>query len=89
MSDSPMFYPRDHLYFCDGQACEEYQKSVCYLYGGECHHTGVKEHALSLVSDVFPPTTFVSTRNSSIKTEVFDEESIFTELGKGKRFIMG
>lgn len=70
------------LYFCDGYACEEYQKKACYQYGGPCHHTLHAEHALSLLYDDFPATKFVAIPSSSIRKEHFDENGIFKQMGR-------
>ena len=85
MSDTPMYYMRDKLYFCDGQACDEYNKQYCYLYGGECRHTPHKEHSLSMITPDFPPTKFIPLSSTGIRIETFDEQAIFEELKHHKQ----
>lgn len=74
----------EKLYFCDGEACEEYQKKCCYMYGGECHHTRHIEHSLSAVTTDFPPTKFIGIRSGSTRVEIFDEEAIFKRLSENR-----
>lgn len=35
------------LYLCDGKACSEETKQVCFTQGGSCKHTSHKEHAVN------------------------------------------
>lgn len=71
------------VYFCDGTACEDDRKIVCYLQGGGCHHTPKSEHAISKLDPNFPPTHFILFANTDMLIEEFDEEAIFKKLGEG------
>lgn len=71
------------LYFCNGTACEDDKKTVCYLQGECCHHTPKPEHAISKLDPNFPPTHFIPFGKTNLLIEEFDEEAIFKKLGEG------
>ena len=43
---------RKYLYFCDGKACS--QPDICYMTGGECHHTTDEQHAITKCNKSIP-----------------------------------
>ena len=48
------------LYLCDGKACPEEKKQICFTQGGTCKHTSHKEHAVNFYEEIqwrrFPGT---------------------------------
>lgn len=51
---------KTRLYFCDGKACDEAKKIVCFTNGGDCIRTHDKDHSIKKkLGDEFPKTKWV------------------------------